>query len=208
MIQEQCKCIELEVELADVEPRVWRRLVVPDTLPLFGLHLTIQGAMAWRNAHLHSFEIAGKEYGDPEMDFGGDGDTILDEREFALRDLLKTRGTAYYTYDFGDDWLHIVRQTKKHRKSGPFFLPYCDGGERSGPPEDCGGPPGYEAFLQAYGDPCHPEHPNVREWGGVFEPEVFSVHQANALILAYLLIGMPEELFPDIDDLLSQASLG
>lgn len=206
MIELPCKVVELDLELADVDPMVSRRLVVPDTLSLYGLHLVIQGAMSWRLAHLHFFQIAGKAYGNPEIDLGGEGERILDERQYTLRDVLKNRAVIRYTYDFGDDWLHVIRQARKHRKSGPFFVPYCDGGARSGPPEDCGGAPGYEEFLCALGDPEHPNHADAREWGGQFEPEVFSVHQANVLIAAYLMLGMGDELFPKIEDLLSQLS--
>jgi hypothetical protein len=39
------------------------------------------------------------------------------------------------------------------------------------PPEDVGGLPGYEHFLQAIGDQAHPEHEELTEWaGGPFDP--------------------------------------
>ncbi|WP_247772775.1 plasmid pRiA4b ORF-3 family protein [Bradyrhizobium sp. 192] len=33
------------------------------------------------------------------------------------------------------------------------------------PPEDVGGAPGYAEYLDAIGDPTHPEHENKRLWG-------------------------------------------
>ena len=35
------------------------------------------------------------------------------------------------------------------------------------PPEDVGGPPGYENFLEAIADPKHPEHVDIMEWNGM-----------------------------------------
>lgn len=34
------------------------------------------------------------------------------------------------------------------------------------PPDDCGGAPGYEDFLQAMADPQHPEDENTVGWLG------------------------------------------
>ncbi|PCJ42341.1 MAG: hypothetical protein COA81_05750 [Alphaproteobacteria bacterium] len=31
-------------------------------------------------------------------------------------------------------------------------------------PEDVGGPPGHENFLEAIADPKHPEHKDIMEW--------------------------------------------
>jgi hypothetical protein len=49
-------------------------------------------------------------------------------------------------------------------------------GKRACPPEDCGGPWGYENLLEALADPKHPDHDDLKEWvGGDFDPEHFEV---------------------------------
>src|SRR3954449_6561552 len=53
--------------LAEIEPAIWRRLVVPWTWHLGQLHLGIQAAFNWWNSHLHEFRIGGLRYGDPEL---------------------------------------------------------------------------------------------------------------------------------------------
>ena len=42
---------------------------------------------------------------------------------------------------------------------------FITGGRRC-PPEDIGGAPGFENFLEAIADPNHEEHPEILEWLG------------------------------------------
>lgn len=39
--------------------------------------------------------------------------------------------------------------------------PLCTGGARAAPPDDVGGPPGYEEFLAAIKDPKHEDHESM-----------------------------------------------
>lgn len=41
--------------------------------------------------------------------------------------------------------------------------PVCVAGERAGPPEDSGGPFGYERLLRGLADPADPEHDDMVE---------------------------------------------
>jgi hypothetical protein len=53
-------------------------------------------------------------------------------------------------------------------------------GKRACPPEDVGGPWGYENFLEALADPKHPDHEDLAEWcGGPLDPEIFDVNAIN-----------------------------
>ena len=49
--------MECTIELRDVTPRVWRRLLVPASARLHKLHGMFQAAMGWEDCHLHSFDI-------------------------------------------------------------------------------------------------------------------------------------------------------
>ena len=52
--------------------------------------------------------------------------------------------------------------------------PICLEGARHCPPEDVGGTPGYEEFLEAIADPEHERHDEFLTWvGGSFDPEEF-----------------------------------
>lgn len=59
-------------------------------------------------------------------------------------------------------------------------LPVCLEGSRACPPEDVGGPPGYENFLDAIRDPAHSQHEDYRGWiGDEFDPELFDLEAVN-----------------------------
>jgi hypothetical protein len=164
---------ELELTLRDVEPPVWRRIVVPQSVTLHRLHGLIQAAMGWENSHLHLFAIDGRDYGDPE-----DGDDMGDLRT-RLSDVVAPGSVFRYDYDFGDGWEHDVQVLGTTTSDEPR----CLDGARACPPEDCGGPPGYEDLLEVLADPEHPDNDDLRDWlGSEFDPEVFDVAAADAAV--------------------------
>jgi hypothetical protein len=58
--------------------------------------------------------------------------------------------------------------------------PACLAGERHGPPEDCGGIPGFYNLLEAIRDPAQEQHEELLDWlGDGFDPEAFSVDELN-----------------------------
>ena len=58
----------------------------------------------------------------------------------------------------GDNWHHtVVIDAVGPGKPDTKYPRYIDGARR-GPPEDCGGTPGFETFLDAIADPKHPDH--------------------------------------------------
>ncbi|MGH8378844.1 MAG: plasmid pRiA4b ORF-3 family protein, partial [Gammaproteobacteria bacterium] len=58
--------------------------------------------------------------------------------------------------------------------------PECLDGARAGPPEDCGGPPGYQDLLDALANPRHPRHRELRRWvGKSWDAERFDLEAVN-----------------------------
>ena len=174
---EQPNAVQIRIALDEIEPEVWRRLLVPLTWNLEQLHLGIQAAFNWWNYHLHEFRIGGLRYGNvallEEGAFEGDPRTF-DEREVRLRD-FEEPGTAFvYIYDFGDDWHHTVKIEKLLALDAAPKQASCIDGARARPPEDVGGVPGYEQFLAVIADQNDPEHADMKRWcGGHFDPEWF-----------------------------------
>lgn len=153
-VWEEPNAVQIKVKPDDIEPPIWRRLVVPLTTPLSELHHILQAAMGWTDSHLHQFEIGGLRYGDPDMlnqdRFEGDAQAF-DASEVRLRDFQFRYGDGpsfVYVYDFGDDWRHTVRLEKLLALSPAPKTGTCTEGARCCPPEDVGGPHGYFEFLR------------------------------------------------------------
>jgi hypothetical protein len=169
--------LRLKVTIDGTKPEVWRRVVVPDDITLSTLHEVFQAAFGWLNAHLHEYEIGGVRYG---IDDGEADETVEDETATTLKDVASVGETFTYTYDFGDDWIHTV-EVEKELSAGPGTqYPRCVEGRRAGPPEDCGGPSGYQDVLVILDEPSHQEHASTRELVGVgFDPEIFDLNAVN-----------------------------
>lgn len=162
--------IAIKVTLEYIEPAVTRTLQVPSNIRLDRLHLILQAAMGWTNSHLYMFEVGGATWGLPDPDFGGDD---LPANKTALAELIEDTGarSIRYIYDFGDNWEHQLQIGKVTDPKPGDLYPRLTEISGQCPPEDVGGFPGYEAFLEAMADPKHPEHAHLKEWfGGSFDP--------------------------------------
>lgn len=97
--------VDCNIELREVQPRVWRRLLVPGSVRLDNLHRMFQAAMGWEDWHLHSFEIGGERYG---MQFDEYPDGELQEKDVAVVTAIGLTVRFTYEYDFGDSWVHEI----------------------------------------------------------------------------------------------------
>ena len=174
--------VQLRVVLRDIEPVIWRRLLVPASLTLRELHAVIQTGLGWQDYHLHLFDVAGALYGDVEE---VDADSVGDEEVFtvgAAADRVREFG---YEYDFGDSWNHVIEIEQTLAGVGAD-TPHLIDGARACPPEDCGGPWGYQHLLEVLADPSDPEHTDLKDWvGGEFDAETFDLAGTNELLELY-----------------------
>ena len=161
---------QLKVTLNHIKPPIWRRVQVPGEIKLGKLHRILQAAMGWTDSHLHAFRIGNENYGVPDPDFSDD---TKNERNIRLDSIAQQGGRFFYDYDFGDGWEHEIKVEKILPAETAVHYPRCVDGKRACPPEDCGGPPGYEYLLEVLADPEHEEHDSMIEWiGGELDPEV------------------------------------
>jgi hypothetical protein len=164
---------QLRIELLDLEPTIWRQVLVPASIKLHKFHVVLLWTMGWAGGHLHEFVIGHDHYGIPDPDY----DTpplIQREDRVTLGAALGARKAFTYLYDYGDGWEHRVTVEKILPPDPGLKSPRCLDGANACPPEDVGGPPGYIEFLEAINDPAHDEHDSMIEWsGGSFDPTAF-----------------------------------
>jgi hypothetical protein len=178
--------VRIKVTLKDVKPEVMRRLVVPVTLRLDRLHLTLQAAFGRTNSHLFEFHAGEGRWGlpDPDDDFGPQP---IDARKARLSDLVRETGTKtiHYLYDFGDSWDHVIKIEKWFDNTMLEGLPLLLEAAGRRPPEDVGGARGYAEYPDAISDPAHPEHEHMRLWGPErFDPNVIDRKALEAAVNA------------------------
>lgn len=160
----------LRITLNDTDPEIWRVVDVPLTASLKMLHDIIQGAMGWQDYHLWEFEAKDRRYGLPDPEWPDD--ELAAAKNVKLGTLIE-RGVREmtYIYDMGDSWEHSITVEAVRPGDADTKYPRFIDGARRCPPEDVGGTPGYENFLEAMADPGHEEHDEVRQWyGGPYDP--------------------------------------
>jgi hypothetical protein len=173
----------LKVTLRGVRPPVWRRIEVSSNIKLSDLADLLEAAMGWLGGHLHAFATGAVVYEIPDED-SEEFETTIDERTVRLVDVLPSVSSKMrWEYDFGDSWEHdIVVEAVEPALEGIEY-PRCVGGSRACPPEDCGGPGGYEHLRAVLGDPTHVDHEGVAQWVPPgFDPEAFDAAEATEMM--------------------------
>jgi len=178
---------QFKIRLAGIRPFIWRRIQVPETYSFWDLHVAIQDAMGWDDAHLHEFVILSPvlkeevKIGIP-IDNAFLRDPFLHAGwEMKIADYFTQEKTsATYVYDFGDGWVHKVTLEKILPRQKCTKYPICVKGKRACPPEDCGAIGGYYNLLEIISNPEHERYKEMTEWfGEEFDPEHFDVKDVH-----------------------------
>ena len=81
--------------------------------------------------------------------------------------------------DFGDSWSHTVLLSERSDRPMRGHRRLLDG-NRSSPPEDCGGVSGYARLMSLLQHPAHhPELVEQLEWLGSWRPDAFDLNSAR-----------------------------
>jgi hypothetical protein len=156
----------LRMVVVGTQPRVWRRLLVRETMWLSRLHDSIQIAFDWFDYQTHAFALDDLKFGNPVK---RDDLNVEDDRDVTLADLnLVHRDRMAYDYQIGEGWRVDIRVEKTVAPGKGVRYPLCVAGERAGPPEDCGG---LEAFHDMLACLKEPASDLGREWLGWLGPE-------------------------------------
>ena len=139
---------QLRVVVRGISPMIWRRLEVPATTTIAGLHDVLQVVFGWSGEHLHRFLIHGCEYG---ISYVGGPGFRDDARTIRLGELGLRRSERFsYEYNFFAAWICDLRVEQILGTQPGRTYPRCIGGRRAGPPEDWGGPFDYLERTQPY----------------------------------------------------------
>ena len=177
----------MRVTLRDLAPPIWREIRIEASDRLSRLHDAIQAAFGWTDSHLHEFRIEERMYGMRDDESPKD---IVEDRKVKIADVLAEGETCVYLYDFGDDWHHDIVVESVTARDTDVAYPICTGGARACPPDDAGGPDGYQRLLEAILDPTHEDHAEMRQWiGGYWDPEGFDANAVNRLLRERLAKG-------------------
>lgn len=195
--------IKLKINLENMPNSVYRRILVPQEINMLQLHFIVQISMGWEFAHLFQFRdkrydptvIASIPYEEEEFSYFTRRIKETKADELKLKEQFQIANQAkpfWYWYDFGDDWWHKITFQKPTKKDREIFsgVPVCVEAFGACPPEDVGGPWGYDDFLHIIHNKKHPEHKEMREWIGLssrekYETEYVDLDRINQSLSAY-----------------------
>lgn len=123
---------------------------------------------------------------------------IIDSAQTIVSTFLQSMNLKkfVYVYDFGDDWIHDIT-LEKTNEYDTILHPICLAGKGTCPPEDCGGPCGYEGMKQLLAEaPDDEEILSYKDWMGLdndekYNPSYFDINEVN-IRLGRLLKNMSE----------------
>jgi hypothetical protein len=181
--------VALRIELVSIEPLIWRRIVVSNQWTFAVLHNYLQWVMGWQDSHAHEFRVGdgciAPDWWIQEVGLDRDVENYKDERRTSIAAIARELGVGgefVYHYDMGDGWEHriVIEPAPARWVDLELRTPLCVAGENACPPEDVGGPRGYQRFLECLADVSNEEHADMLRWaGGVFDPKGFDLNRLN-----------------------------
>jgi hypothetical protein len=173
LLKEKNRVFQFKVELLEISPTIWRRILVPVNYNFWDLHVAIQDAMGWSDYHLHYFEIRGKgkrkerHIGVPDFDRTEDLQEVYPGWEIPVFLYFNDLGVeAKYIYDYGDWWEHRVKLEGYIYREKGIKYPKCIDGARACPPEDCGSVSGYYNVIDVLSNPENDDYESMKIWAG------------------------------------------
>lgn len=190
--------LKIKIDLENFD--IWRRIQIPATFTFSKLHSVIQTIFGWMNYHLHEFTVVEKDnsltdempyYAYPikirivdgldteAMDYlEPDKYTVYKDTLVTLDEIFSQVDKCIYTYDFGDNWTHIIELEKVIPDSTNRQAILL---ERNGnrPPEDVGGEGGFIRFMEIMNDKNHPEYESMKEWSEGLSEKDRTIEEIN-----------------------------
>jgi hypothetical protein len=100
--------LRMIVEIEEVVPCIWRRLVLRSDITLHEFHILLQAAMGWHNLHRNEFIVGDQGFTDWRTAEDSPRENLSDQKRVLLR-ALEPQGEVFtYLYDFSDRWRHLI----------------------------------------------------------------------------------------------------
>ena len=175
----------LHISITFSDPLIWRRIQIPGTFTLAGLHEVIQKSMGWSDSHVHQF-IVGKISFEPTMRTSAPRvSKRFDEEKYQLHTLEEGMNFLFsYIYDAGEGWEHEIHLEEVVPATTSLSRPIVLAGERACPPEDVGDIHEYHQLITAFENPGSKDYHRLYEMTGRpdFDPAVFDLQSAKKRI--------------------------
>ena len=138
---------QFKIIIKGSKPPIWRRMLVPQGTTFEMLHQMIQCAFCWSDCHLYEFEFRTRGICITDRQISENADKDSFSAEAAIDELVSDTKKFTYTYDFGDNWVHVIEVEKMIEDD---TTPYARVIKYKGGiiPENCGGIDGYYRLLE------------------------------------------------------------
>jgi hypothetical protein len=191
------KVYQIKIQLIDLKPSVWRRVLIPANFTFKRLHEVIQLSMGWLDQHHYEYVIENenlritndeKSYKEYKACIKENKDnkniTQIKKTNTKISNYLeKYTGIDYY-YDLTNPWCHKIK-LEKTMDDYELEYPQIIEGAGTCPPENVGGIDGYKEFLIVWNDPSHPEYEEIRAWAENLYYNNFDMGERNDLLKAF-----------------------
>jgi Plasmid pRiA4b ORF-3-like protein len=139
MSETSFKRLILRAVLRDVYPMVIRLMAVPDDLELGDFDEVFHAVLGWDSGMGYTFQVQGQEFSSFRRR----------TRAKRLRDFGFHRQEKFlYTLDALDQWEWEVRVIDQQAGAAEDKTPVCVSGRGATPPQNSGGPTGYQLMLK------------------------------------------------------------
>ena len=171
--------LQFKISLKNVrKPTVWRRVLVSENITFEDFHECIQCFFNWENCHCWCFSPKG--WGSSPQIMVPDDDDLMepdyDASNTKLSRIFMAEKQKYvYIYDFGDGWIHDIELEKITDEDVKEAV--CLAGKGTCPPEDCGGPWGYEELKEILSDPSNEQYKDMVEWLSLRDGEIWDPNE-------------------------------
>ncbi|KAK9807165.1 hypothetical protein WJX73_002991 [Symbiochloris irregularis] len=179
---------ELEIELEDSDPRIWRKIVIACGYPVKALHYAIRAAFEWNGLQTCIFLAPGFS-----VQTASDLDTpwlkqadAHNEDHFTIEQLFANEPPdVIYQYSFTENYYHRIRLARHFTVEPGQNTTKCIAGEYAAPPEEVGGMDGFEDFKAAMAGPHDGDWKDMHRWykaqafGHPWDPDLVDLDEIN-----------------------------